>query len=148
PGADGTVFPTKDPDVIWALARLKKGVSAQAAADDVDAILHRLAQNDSGELYPQKFRIIARTLLDFVVGDFSKTLYALLAAVFLLLLIACANVGNLLLTRAAVRKREISLRIALGASRGRLIRQLLVESVVLAGAACVVGCLFAYFGLK
>jgi putative ABC transport system permease protein len=148
PGADGTVFPVKDPDVIWALARLKKGVSLQAAAADLDGILHRLAQTNPGELYPKQFKVVTRTLLDFVVGDFKSTLYALLAAVFLLLLIACSNVGNLLLARATIREREIAVRTSLGASRGRLIRQLLVESFVLALAACFAGCLFAYFGIR
>jgi predicted permease len=142
------VFHIEDASVIWVLARLKKGVSVQAAAADLDAIVHRLAQTSPGDLYPRQFTIVARTLLDFVVGDFKKTLYALLAAVFMLLLIACINVGNLLLARATVREREIAVRASLGASRGRLIRQLLVESFVLASAACVVGCLFAYFGLK
>ncbi len=148
PGADGTSFPVKDPPVVWALARLKKGVSLQAAAADLDAIVHGLAQANPGELYTQQFKVVTRTLLDFVVGDFQNTLYALLAAVFLLLLIACGNVGNLLLARATVREREIAVRASLGASRGRLIRQLLVESFVLAAAACVAGCLFAYVGLK
>ncbi len=148
PDGDGTSFPVKDPTVIWALARLKKGVTLQAAASDLDAIMHRLAQANPGELYPQQFKLVARTLLDFVVGDFKNTLYALLAAVFLLLVIACINVGNLLLARATAREREIAVRASLGASRGRLIRQLLVESFVLAAAACVAGCLFAYFGLK
>jgi putative ABC transport system permease protein len=148
PGSDGSVFPTKDADVIWPLARLKKGVSPEAAAADLDAILHRLAQANPGELYPQRFKMRARKLVDFVVGDFKKTLYALLGAVSMLLLIACSNVANLLLARATVREREIALRASLGASRGRLIRQLLVESLVLATAACLAGCLFAYFGLK
>ena len=148
PGADGTAFPVKDPDVIWACARLKKGVSLQTAATDVEAILHRLAQANPGELYPQRFKIVLRTLLDFVVGDFSKTLYALLAAVAMLLLIACGNVANLLLARATVREREIAVRASLGASRGRLIRQLLMESLLLAGGACCTGCLMAYLGVK
>lgn len=148
PGADGTVFPEKDPDVIWAMARLKKGVSLQTAAADLDAILHRLAQANPGDLYPAQFKIRARTLLDFVVGDFKNTLYAMFAAVSMLLLIACLNVGNLLLARATAREREIAVRASLGASRGRLIRQLLVESFVLAIAACLAGCFFAYFGLK
>lgn len=148
PGADGTVFPVKDPDVIWACARLRKGVSLPVAAADVDAILHRLAQANPGELYPKQFRVVARSLLDFVVGDFQKVLYALLAAVCMLLLIACGNVANLLLARATVREREIAVRASMGASPGRLIRQLLVESLVLAAAACFAGCLFAYIGLK
>jgi putative ABC transport system permease protein len=148
PGADGASFPVKDPAVIWALARLKKGIGLQAAAVDLDAIMHRLARASPGELYPQRFKVVTRTLLDFVVGDFKNTLYALLAAVFMLLLISCGNVGNLLLARATVREREIAVRASLGASRGRLIRQLLVESFVLAAAACLAGCLFAYFGLK
>jgi putative ABC transport system permease protein len=148
PGADGTVFPVKDPDVIWALARLKKDASLQTAAADLDIIMHRLAQNNPGELYSQRFKVVTRTLLDFVVGDFKTTLYALLAAVSMLLLIACGNVGNLLLARATVREREIAVRASMGASPGRLIRQLLVESSVLAAAACFAGCLLAYFGLK
>jgi putative ABC transport system permease protein len=148
PGADGTSFPVKDPPVIWALARLKKGVGLQAAAADLDAIVHRLAEANPSDLYPQRFTLVTRTLVDFVVGDFKNTLYALLAAVFMLLLISCGNVGNLLLARATAREREIAVRASLGASRGRLIRQLLVESLVLAAAACVAGCLFAYFGLK
>ena len=148
PGADGTTFPVKDATAIWTLARLKKGVGLQQAAADVDAIMHRLAEANPGELYPKGFKIVTRTLLDFVVGDFKKTLYALLAAVSMLLLIACGNVGNLLLARATVREREIAVRASMGASPGRLIRQLLVESFVLAAAGCFAGCLLAYFGLK
>jgi putative ABC transport system permease protein len=83
-----------------------------------------------------------------MIGSFRKTLYALLAAVFLLLLIACSNVANLLLARATTREREIAMRATLGATRGHLIRQLLVESFVLATAASVAGCGLAYFGLK
>jgi putative ABC transport system permease protein len=80
--------------------------------------------------------------------DIKRLLYALLAAVAMLLLIACSNVANLLLVRAAVREKEIAVRSVLGATRGRMVRQLLVESFVLAIPACVVGCILAVFGMK
>jgi putative ABC transport system permease protein len=91
---------------------------------------------------------LPETLLDSLIGNFKKTLYALLGAVLLLLLIACSNVANLFLARATARQSEIAMRATLGATRGRLIRQLLVESFVLALGASGVGCVLAYFGLK
>jgi putative ABC transport system permease protein len=130
------------------MGRLKPGVSVQTAAADLDAIAHNLQKANPGGIFPQKFAIVAKTLLDSLIGDFKKTLYALLAAVLLLLLIACSNVANLLLARATAREREIAMRATLGATRGRLIRQLLVESFVLAAAASGAGCVLAYFGLK
>ena len=130
------------------IARLKPGVTAQAAAADLDAIAHRLQQTGPKGRFPENFTVVTRTLLDSLIGSFKTTLYALLAAVFLLLLIACSNVANLLLARATAREREIAVRITLGATRARLIRQLLVESFVLAVAASAVGCVLAYFGLN
>lgn len=113
------------------MGRLKPGVTLKAAGADLDDIAHRLKKENPKGIFPEKFAIIPQTLLDSLIGDFEKTLYALLAAVFLLLLIACSNVANLLLARATSREREIAMRAAMGASRGRLIRQFLAESFVL-----------------
>jgi putative ABC transport system permease protein len=88
------------------------------------------------------------TLADGVVGQFKTILYTLLGAVGLLLLIACANVANMLLARASAREKEIAIRSSLGASRWRLIRQLLLESILLALGGAIAGCFVAYGGLK
>ena len=132
------------------MGRLKPGVSVQAAGADLDAIAHRYQKTNPGGPFPlpEKFAIVPQTLLDSLIGGFKKTLYSLLAAVLLLLLIACSNVANLLLARATAREREIAMRSTLGASRARLIQQLLMESFVLAAAASIAGCALAYFGLK
>jgi len=131
------------------MGRLRPGVSVQTAAADLDAIAHRMHKANPGGIFAEdKFAIVPETLLDSLIGDFKKTLYALLGAVLLLLLIACSNVANLFLARATARQREIAMRATLGATRGRLIRQLLVESSVLASTASVAGCVLAYFGLK
>jgi putative ABC transport system permease protein len=132
------------------MGRLKPGVSVLAAGADLDAIAHRLQETNPGGPFPlpQKFVVVAQTFLDSLIGGFKKILYSLLAAVLLLLLIACSNVANLLLARATAREREIAMRSTLGASRARLIQQLLAESFVLASAASIAGCALAYFGLK
>ena len=131
------------------MGRLKPGVSVAAAAANLDSIAHRLHKPNPGGIFPEdKFAIVPQTMLDSLIGDFRKTLYALLGAVFLLLLIACSNVANLLLARATAREREIAMRATLGASRSRIVQQLLVESFVLAVAATCVGYALAYFGLK
>jgi predicted permease len=83
-----------------------------------------------------------------LVGRFKLTLFALMGAVSMLLLIACSNVANLLLARATVREKEMVIRASMGATRSRIIRQLLVESGLLAATSCIAGCLFAYIGLK
>ena len=126
---------------------LKRGVSPTAASADFDVIVRRRAQAFPQE-YPKQFKVLARPLTDLTAGQFKGTLYLLMAAVTLLLLIACSNVANLLLARATAREREIAIRASMGAGRARLIRQLLVESFILATAGCLLGCLLAYFGLK
>ncbi len=126
---------------------LKRGVSPTAASADFDVIVRRRAQAFPQE-YPTQFKVLARPLTDLTAGQFKETLYLLMAAVTLLLLIACSNVANLLLARATAREREIAIRASMGAGRARLIRQLLVESFILATAGCLLGCVLAYFGLK
>ncbi len=133
PNATGSLTP---------VGRLKPGVPLRAAAADLEVIVHHFLPDEP------RPTVSVQTLIDGALGDFKKMLYALLMAVLMLLLIACCNVANLLLARATARRGEIAIRTALGASRIRLIRQLLVESLLLSIAACVAGCAFAYFGLK
>jgi putative ABC transport system permease protein len=127
--------------------RRKPGVSLEATAADLSVIAKRLAKVFPSE-YPKRFSVQTDTLASDVVGGFKTMLYLLLAAVGMLLLIACSNVANLLLARSTSREKEIAIRAALGASRVRLIRQLLVESLALAAAGGAIGCVFAYGGLK
>jgi predicted permease len=128
-------------------ARLKPGVTFQQAAADMDVIAHRLAATYPDN-YPKQFTVNAVSWVDSIVGQFKTTLYTLAAAVGLLLLIACSNVANMLLARATAREKEMAVRVSLGATRWRLVRQLLIESLLLAAGGAIVGCLFAYGGVK
>lgn len=130
------------------MGRLKPGVSIQTAQANLDAIAHQVQKANPAATDLEQFAIVAQPLLDSKIGSFRTTLYALLAAVFLLLLIACSNVANLLLARATAREREIALRATLGASRARLIRQLLAESSLIAFAGTVLGSGLSVFGLQ
>ncbi len=131
----------------WLLGHLKPGVTVKEAEADFTVIAKRLATVYPTE-YPKRFTVQMDSLTNSVVGRFKTTLFIVLAAVGLLLLIGCGNVANLLLARATTREKEFAIRSALGANRWRLIRQLLVESLILATGGAAVGTLIAWGGLK
>ncbi len=145
---------TTDPEVnvrnahfLRVIGRLRPGVTEKSIAADLDAVA-KYETDNFPDMFPSStgFAFRARPYLDDIVGDVRLPLYILLAAVGFVLLIACTNVANLLLAKAAPRQREIAIRSALGAGRRHLIRQLLTESILLALIAGVIGMLLAIWG--
>ncbi len=131
---------------LYVMGRVKSGVSLEHAGAELAAISARSA----AQYFPQwKKDWTARVvpLRDHFSGDVKPALLLLLAAVVLVLLVACANVANLLLAKASARRREIAVRAALGASRGRVIRQMLVESVLLAAIGAALGLVLAVWSV-
>jgi len=130
----------------YVIGRLKPGVSVKSAQAEMDTITARLAQqypNTNVGLGATVYPILADT-----VRMYSTALWVMMGAVGFVLLIACANVANLTLARASGRQREIALRAALGASRWRIIRQLLIESLIIALIGGAVGTLVGFWGIN
>ena len=128
------------------IARLKRGVSPEQATAEMKEIAARLAQT-----YPDTNSEVSATVVplrDFWFGKLRRSFWLLLGACGFVLLVACANVANLLMTQATVRQRELAVRAALGASRGRLIRQSLSEALLLVSLGCASGILLGGWSLR
>jgi predicted permease len=141
-------LPSADPHYYWmSFIKLKPGTKYPAAQAEMQALVDRFAKEDP-KSYPQNMRAKIVTLNEEVLGRFAGTIVFLFGAVVILLLIGCANVSILLLARGTARQHEFAIRTSIGAGRGRLIRQLLTESVLLSVTGAALGVLAAYWGVK
>jgi putative ABC transport system permease protein len=137
---------TRQAHFLHGVGRLKQGITVEQADGELVAIAGRLRAQ-----YPESNRNVSAlvtSLRESEVGDIRRPLLVLMAAAGFVLLISCANVANLLLAQAASRQKEMALRMALGARRWRIVRQLLTEMIALAGSGGVLGLLLALWGVK
>ena len=134
-----------DEHYLQGYGRLRPGVSKTRAEAELGAVAARLRRENPRDCGNLSYVVVP--FMTQFVGDYRSRLFVLLAAVGLVLLIACGNVANLLLARGAARAREVAVRAALGAGRSRIVRQFLAESLVLAGAAALVGLIIANVAL-
>src|SRR6185312_1061257 len=144
--ASGTLLQRRNLHWLNVVARLKPGVSRETAASAMNVIAQRLEAQ-----YPQsndKLRTTVVPLNEVIVGEIRPILLALLGAVALLLLIACANVANLLLARSLARRNEMAIRSALGASRGRLMGLMISEGLILSFTGAAIGVVLAHVTIK
>ena len=145
---DPAKSPPRDARTFGCLARLAPGVTLERARAEM-TVLARRFRADYPQFYPDKeWRIELNSLQEVMVMDVRTSLLVLFAAVVLLLLIACSNVANLLLARAAARGKEVALRTAIGASRGGLVRQFLAEALVLAACGGALGLALAWWSTR
>jgi predicted permease len=139
-------MPTADPREYWmSFVKLKPGAKFPIAESQFQTLIDRYAKEDPN--YPQERRAHIVTLNEEVLGRFSGTLILLFCAVIALLMIGCANVSILLLARGTARRHELAVRVSVGAARGRLIQQLLAESVLLSVTGAILGVIAAYKGV-
>jgi predicted permease len=146
----------REAHVLYVIARLRDGVTTDVAQRELSALLENWGDRvgtrehvpTNGPLRSVDHTLRLRPLQDAVVGNGSRPIWVLQAAVAFVLLIVCANLANLVMARAGSRRREFALRTALGAGRGRLLRQSVTEFAVMSGAGCILGLLLASAGVR
>ncbi len=146
-GRDPSINPCRSCRGWQTIARMKPGVTVEQARADLDGVMRRLISEYPNQ-YPHDATVTITPLRDATVGEARSALWIVLASVVLVLLIAAANVANLLLARAAARGKEFAIRSALGSGRRRIVQQLLTEALLLAVFSGVAGVLLAYCGIS